>query len=124
MTKGSPKTRSTLKQRGGWLTGWLIFILVQSIASSGLIYYLWQQRDDASPVLTILILFAISLADIVAIIGVWFWKRWGLILYAISTTAGIIIGLVLTRSQLIVFHDIVPLAILGYLIKDKWAYFD
>ncbi|NIV37003.1 MAG: hypothetical protein GWN58_48495, partial [Anaerolineae bacterium] len=62
--------------------------------------------------------------DIVAAIGAWNWKRWGLWLYAISTVAGIAVGLVLTRTQLIVFHDIVPLVILGWLVKDKHQWFD
>ena len=37
---------------------------------------------------------------------------------------GIAVGLVLTRTQLIVFHDIIPLVILGYLVKDKQKWFD
>ena len=45
-------------------------------------------------------------------------------IYAISTVLGIAIGLVLTRSQLWDFHDILPLVILGYLIKDKRGYFE
>lgn len=45
-------------------------------------------------------------------------------MYVISTVVGIAVGLVLTRSQSIVFHDIIPLAILGWLIKDKCQWFD
>lgn len=68
------------------------------------------------------VLLILSLADIVAAIGAWNWRRWGLVLYGISTAAGIAVGLMLTGSQLVVFHDIIPLTVLGYLYKDKWAY--
>lgn len=111
------------KERGGWLTALLVIILLQGIVASVLIYYLRQQQGEGSPAWVGLTLFALSIADIVAVIAIWYWKRWGLVLYAISVAAGIAIGLVLTRSQLIVFHDIIPLALLGYAIKDKWGYF-
>ena len=83
-----------------------------------------DNRADAAlavvPALPVLLV--LSLADIVAAIGAWNWRKWGLVLYGISTAAGIAVGLMLTGSQLVVFHDIVPLTILGYLYKDKWAY--
>ncbi len=112
------------KERGGWLSAWLILILLHGIFAAGLIWYLRTQRDDPSPAWILLILFILAVADIVSAIAAWNWKKWGLWLYAISTVAGIAIGLVLTASQLIVFHDIVPLVILGMLIRDKRAYFD
>ena len=69
-------------------------------------------------------LFALAIADIVAAVAIWYWKKWGLRLYAISTVIGIAAGLILTASQLVVFHDIIPLAVLGYVIKDRWGDFD
>jgi len=111
------------KERGSWLSLWLILILLHGIFASGLIWYLRSQRSDPSPSWVLGILFLLAIADIVAAIAVWYWKKWGLRLYAISTVVGIVIGLVLTASQLVVFHDIIPLAILGYLVRDKRDYF-
>ena len=59
------------------------------------------------------ILFALGIVDIVAAIGAWYWKKWGLWLYTISTFVGIAVGLALMCMQSIVFHDIIPLVILG-----------
>jgi L-asparagine transporter-like permease len=121
MTKNNQQ-QSAPKERGCWLTGWIILIALHGVIASVLVAYQGRQPYSDSPLwLTILGLLAI--ADIVAMIAVWYWKRWGLVLYAISTAIGIAIGLVLTRTQLWVFHDILPLVILGYLIKDKWSYF-
>jgi hypothetical protein len=107
------------KERGTWLSLWLILIMLHGIFASGLIWYLRSQRSDPSPSWILAILFLLAIADIVAALAAWNWKKWGLWLYALSTAIGIVIGLVLTASQLIVFHDIIPLAILGYLVRDK-----
>ena len=112
------------KDRGTWLSLWLILIMLHGIIASGLIWYLRAQDNESSPVWMLAILLVLAIADIVAAIGAWYWKKWGLWLYAISTIVGIAVGLVLTRTQLIVLHDIIPLVILGYLIKDKQKWFD
>ena len=112
------------KKRGGWLSAWLILIMIHGVLAAALIWYLRTEGNLSSPWWVWSILFILALADIVAAIAAWNWKRWGLWLYTASTGAGIVIGLVLTASQLIVFHDIIPLVILGMLIKDKHGYFD
>lgn len=122
MTK-QKQAHAVHKERGTWLSLWLILILLHGILASGLIWYLRAQRNDPSPSWVLIILFLLAIADIVAAIAAWNWKRWGLWLYAISTASGIVVGLVLTASQLIVFHDIIPLVILGYLVRDKRDHF-
>ena len=112
------------KERGTWLSLWLILIMLHGLIASGLIWYFRAQDNESSPVWMLAILFILGVADIVAAIAAWYWKKWGLWLYVISTIVGIAVGLVLTRTQLIVFHDIIPLVILGYLVKDKQKWFD
>jgi len=118
----SKKPQETSKERGCWLTGWLILMLLDGIISSLLIFFLRNQSGDDSTIWLGLLALA-SIAIVVATVAIWYWQRWGLILYAISIGISIVVGLVLTRSQLWVFHEIIPLAILGYLVKDKWADF-
>jgi hypothetical protein len=120
----SKKKQGPAKERGTWLSIWLIFIMLHGILASVLIWYLRNQGGASSPAWIVATLFTMAIVDIVAAILIWNWKRWGLWLYAISTVVGIVIGLVLTRSQLWVFHDIIPLVILGFLVKDKQSYFD
>ena len=114
-------THAGEKHRGGCLSAFLIFIIIHSVFASVLIWSLRQDQPRAVP-WALPALFVLSLVDIVAAIGAWNWRRWGLVLYGISTAAGIAVGLILTGSQLVVFHEIVPLAVLGYLYKDKWAH--
>ena len=112
------------KVRGTWLSLWLILIMLHGLIASGLVWYLRAQGNESSPVWMLAILCLLGIVDIVAAIAAWNWKKWGLWLYFISTVVGIAVGLVLTRTQLIVFHDIIPVVILGYLVKDKQKWFD
>jgi len=123
MTKSKSATADA-RERGIWLSAWLILIGIQSIFYSFLILYLRGQRHDPSPAWILLVLFALSLANVIAVIAIWKWKKWGLQLYAILTAIGIAVGLMLTGSQLVVFHDIIFLVVLGFLVKDKWSYFE
>jgi hypothetical protein len=123
MTK-KKQTAPQHKERGGCLTAFVILIAIHGILASFLIWYLRAQDTTTRFPWALPVLFILSLADIVAAIAIWYWKKWGLILYAVATFAGIAAGLVLTRSQLVVFHDIVPLVILGYVVRDKLKLFD
>jgi hypothetical protein len=44
-------------------------------------------------------------------------------MFAVSVVVSVIIGLMLTGWWLIVFNEVLPLAILGWLIRDKWSNF-
>ena len=118
------KSTSKKKERGTWLSAWLILIALHSILYAFLILYLRGQSNEDSPVWMAIVVFVLSIVDVVAVIAIWNWKKWGLQLYAVTTVVAIAVGLMLTGTQLIVFHAILPLAILGYLIKDKWAQFE
>jgi hypothetical protein len=122
MSKRTGK-ESHAKERGCWLTGYVIFIMIHGIVASVLVWYLAQSPQVPKFPWTLPALFLLSLADIVAGIGIWNWKKWGLWLYAISVAVGIAVGLVLTGTQLVVFYEVIFLAFLGYLVKDKMQLF-
>lgn len=122
MTKKKGNTRT--RERGCLLTGMLVLIALHGVGAAYLIFYLRADRDPGALAWMAPVLFALAIADIVAAVAIWYWKKWGLRLYTISTAIGIAAGLILTASQLVVFHDIIPLAVLGYIIKDRWSDFD
>ncbi|MEA3336166.1 MAG: hypothetical protein U9R25_09680 [Chloroflexota bacterium] len=125
-SKADHETQEIEKERGGWLSAILILIAIQGVFSSILMFSLRKNPGEpAAPWLWAAIVL-LALADIVAVLGMWNWKKWGLYLYAVSIIAGIAIGLVVYRTQLIVFHDIVLPAILAYILTrgDKWDYFE
>ena len=118
------KKTQTVKERGGLLSAWLILIMLHGLFFSYLLFYLRQQQGEDSPAWVLGILLLLALGKVVSAIAIWFWKRWGLVLYTVVVIAGMAIGLMLTGTQLIVFHDIIPFVITGFLVKDKRAYFD
>jgi hypothetical protein len=127
MSKGQLKHKQAEqrnRERGCWLTGWLVVIALSGIASAYMIYYLRAAQYQSALVWVVPTLFALAIADIVAVIGIWYWKRWGLVLYAVSIAASIAVGLIVTAAQLVVFTVIIPFVILGYLIKPHWGHFD
>jgi hypothetical protein len=120
------KTKNTTqhKERGTWLTVWLVLIVVWSIGGSILLWYYRNQETTTIFQWAVPFLFLLNLANIVAVVAIWFWKRWGLTLYLVATALGIAVGLIVTRSQLIAFHDIIPLVILGLLVKPHRESFE
>jgi hypothetical protein len=111
------------KPRGGCLTAALVFLVLHSAFAVWLIVDLRAQPYERAIPWLLPLLLVLALADLVSAIALWFWKRWGFILYGISTAVSIVVGLVVTGTQLVVFHDILPFAVLGYLLRDKWKYF-
>lgn len=104
------------KERGGWLIAILAFILIHAVFSAVLLLI---YRKDPGPVQPWLwaAAFIVSLAEIAAVVALWYWKKWGLYLYIVAVLAGIGVGLVAFPSLLVAFHGIVPLALLGYVLS-------
>jgi hypothetical protein len=104
------------KERGGWLIAILVFILIHAVFSAILLLIYHKDPGPAKPWLLAAALI-ISLAEIVAVVALWYWKKWGLYLYVVAVLAGIGVGLVAYPSMLVAFHGIVPVALLGYVLS-------
>jgi uncharacterized membrane protein (DUF2068 family) len=60
---------------------------------------------------------------VIAAIGIWNWKKWGIYLYLVSTAIGVVIG-VIAVGPIAFFSMLLPAILLGYLISAKWSYFE
>ena len=112
------------KDRGFWASFWIILFGLQSILYVFLIYDWLYRADNIDKPLILGSLVLVTLADLVALAAIWFWQRWGWYVLVASTIAAIVVGLIATATQLIVFHDILPLVILGWVYREKWDYFN
>ena len=67
-----------------------------------------------------------GLLTVVAAIGLWQWKKWGIYLYVTTQIMAMVAHLILTGSLYVVFYDAIPLLILGYVLNegDRLRYFD
>lgn len=115
--------KSSAKQHGFWLSFVLILMVIINLLTLALI--IGQAKSPQSMNYPYLMagLFIFTAAKIVSAIGIWFWERWALYVYAGSVIGTIVIGLLLTGTGLFAFNEILPLAILGWLLKDKYDNF-
>jgi hypothetical protein len=112
------------KERGFWLTFVLVIMALHGIVAT--LFYT-SAKAGAAPnartwILTLMILHCVL--DIVAVAGIWFWKKWALYLYGFSTILAMIAGLLTGYGMYSVFYMIMPFVILGWLLRTKWDYLE
>ena len=111
--------------------GWLLSIIIVLIGVHGAFasWVVWAtMKADyvqyQAWVLPLLVL--ISLGDILAAVAMWFWKRWGFYLYAVTQVVATAIALMLTGNIWVTFSELLPVAIVAYVIQyqHKLKYFE
>lgn len=123
------------KEHGFWLTFALVLMVVSGIVAA--IFYIAARAGvkgtypglitiaDAPTTYTIALTSMIvhNLANIVAAAGIWFWKKWALYVYAASAIIALVAGLI-TVGAWSVFYMVLPVAIVGWLLRTKWNFFE
>lgn len=109
------------KHRGFGLSILLLVIALHGIFATAF-YYAIRTQDalDRPWIISLMVLH--SAANVIAAVLIWFWKKWGLYLYAASTILAVVVGLISVGAWS-VFYMILPLAILGWLLRTKWNNF-
>ena len=123
VNKAKPSHRVQRKERGVVLTILLIIMLLHGIIAA-YVFYTYRVETailDRPWILTLMIIH--SLANAIAAAGIWFWKKWALYIYAGSTILALIVGLV-SVGIWSVFYVVLPLAIVGWVLRTKWKYFE
>lgn len=110
-------TKSTKKQRGGLLSVLIGLIFLHSVIAVYLGYITLKDEYASYRTWVVVGLSLLSLLDILAAVGMWYWKKWAIYLYAVTRVLATSIHLMLTGSLLVVFYDLLPVAILGYVIN-------
>jgi hypothetical protein len=109
------KRKNVKKERGTVLSVLLVLIFLHAVLATAVAYSTLKEEYAATSwVLPLMGL--VSLADIVAAVGMWYWKKWAITLYAVTRVIATVIHLMLTGSLLVVFYDLLPVAILVYVI--------
>jgi len=115
------------KERGGWLTAAIVFVIIHGLLMLGIIYGndLLQKTDVPLPSWFIPSVIAAAVGDVVAGIALWKWKGWGFYLYLVTTIVVIVLGIMATGyAMLWSFSRLLPFVIVGYIMRPKWKYFD
>jgi hypothetical protein len=118
------KKKVVKKERGFWLGLILVLIVVHGLAAALFYYYVRvTPAFELSRPWIITLASLHFLANAVAAVAIWFWKKWGWYIYMGSAVLGLVLGLV-TVGIWSAFYMILPLAILGYVLRNKWYYFE
>jgi hypothetical protein len=111
-----PAKKPIHKQRGTLLSILIILIGLHGVLGAYIGYVSMKTEYLKVPwVLPVLTL--VSVAAIVAAVAIWYWKQWGITLYAVVCIAQAAVHLMVTGDLFIVFYDILPVAILAYVIN-------
>jgi hypothetical protein len=108
------------KERGVLLTIALIIMAVHGIFAA---YLYSSTAPEVQRPWVIGLMVVHFLANIAAAVGIFYWKKWGLYVYAASTVLALVAGLV-SIGIWSVFYMVLPLAILGWMLRSKWNYFE
>lgn len=120
-SKPAPNVKASAKKPVHKERGTLLSVLYVLIALHGVLgAYIgfvtmkteYVKTPWALPVLTL-----VSLAAIVAAVGMWYWKQWGIYLYAVVCIVQAVVHLMLTGQMMVMFYDILPVAVLAYIIN-------
>ncbi len=117
----SKKKQVVKKERGALLTTVLVVIAVQGIFAAYL-YYTQNNAVEAQRPWILSAMVLHSLANIAAAIGLFYWKKWGLYVYAASALVAVVAGL-LSGVPGALWYQILPVFILGWIIREKRQYF-
>ena len=124
-TSSSSKSTSSQpkKERGVLLATFLILVIASGIIQA--VLYVAQRRQDADLTMPIILALGIvhAVLNVIAAIGIWNWKKWGVYLYIGSSVLGVIIG-VIAVGPIAFFSMLLPVILLGYLIAAKWSWFE
>jgi lipoprotein signal peptidase len=123
-TKMNPKNKKkqVRKERGTLLTIALVVVGLHGLAAA-IAYSTLSNAPDVQRPWIISMMVLHFLMNVAAAIGIFYWKKWGLYVYATSTVIALVAGL-LSVGVWSVFYMVLPLAILGWLLRTKWDYFE
>jgi len=117
------KTKHSIqKERSFWLSLLLIVVALQGIFGT-ILYYTIRTQEALNRPWLISLMVIHSLANVIAVVGIWFWKKWALYVFAASTVLALFVGLI-SFGAWTVFYMIFPIAIFGWMYRAKWNSFE
>jgi Na+/proline symporter len=118
MSKASSQARPA-QRRSTLLTIALVLVILQGIFLA-VVY--WTVLPDAQRTLgniALWLMLLAAVADVVAGIAMWFWKRWGIYLYGVAAIVGAAVALLASGDLFLVFGALLPSIIVLYIVLTQ-----
>jgi len=122
MSNNKSKTNDKGKTHADRGTVWAIWLVLLGLHGVGAILLAYtslgaEYAQNRNLIITSLVIAAVL--QVVSVIGMWFWKTWGLYLYVAVTFIQMAAHMVLTATVWVGFYDAIPLLITGYILNYK-----
>jgi hypothetical protein len=122
MSNNKSKTHDKGKTHADRGTVWVIWLVLLGLHGVGAILLAYttlsaEYAQNRNLIITSLVIAAVL--QVVSVIGMWFWKTWGLYLYVAVTFIQMAAHMVLTATVWVGFYDAIPLLITGYILNYK-----
>lgn len=118
--KAAPKPVVPQKPvRGGLLTAAIVIMAIHGVFNTVALLLIRKSEYYNPPPWLWAAAFGVGIATIVAAVALWYWKRWGLYLYLAAAVASGIVGVITFPSFGIAFYNLIPVAILGWILNSQ-----
>jgi cation transport ATPase len=112
------KTRSTL------IAVVLVAVALHGLILSAVYFSVLGEAERTIGNWALMAMFATSAADIVAAVAMWFWKRWGMILYGVAAVVQAVIIVLASGDIFLLFGALLPAIIVLYILATKRDQFE
>jgi hypothetical protein len=112
------------KRRNTLLTIALVIVLLHGILMTAIF---WTVRPDVERNLgnvAVWIMLLSSVADVVAAIAMWYWKRWGIYLYGVAAIGAAIVAVMASGDLFLLFGALLPAIIVLYIVTMQREKFE
>ena len=122
VSKQPAKKQAPKKVHGTLLTIALVVMAVHGLIAA-ILYSTMSTAPEVQRPWIIGMMVVHFLANVAAAVGIFYWKKWGLYVYAGSTILALVAGLI-SIGIWSVFYMVLPFVILGWLLRTKWDNFE
>ena len=114
------------KVRGPWLTGFLILMFITNPLSALSWFVSPGAMMQLYPDLTFGIAYSmgsLAILNIILVIGVWMWKKWGFYGFCVSAAIAVVLNLYIGLGIAGSLSGLLGVAIVFFLIGKRWHHF-
>jgi len=127
-THASSHKKSHHEPRGGLLTFAIILVIFFNLLLAAAIHSLKGTLAPDAHIGLIVATWTFALASVVAGIAMWFWKKWGITLYVISSVAIVILTFIIyslndVATWGMIMGGLLPVVIVLYIVKPHLGRF-
>lgn len=105
--------------RGGWLTAAIAIMAIHGVFNTLALLLMRKSEYYNPPPWLWALAFGVGIATVASAVALWYWKRWGLYLYLAASVASIVVGVVAFPTFGIAFYNLIPVAILGWILNSQ-----